>query len=149
MNKFDKMWKILKKECVKNKEKYKNELMDVIKEDGRLCGFVKKHGLCRMIVTDWESFCGDIDCHCCNTILDLWLDEEYKEPEVDWVKVPVDTLVRVRDSEDEEWTLQYFRCISDIIPNYKFEAWDDGRTSKTADGSIKPWKYCELVEEEE
>lgn len=30
-----------------------------------------------------------------------------------------------------------------------FEAWDDGRTSKTADGSIKPWKYCELVEEEE
>lgn len=40
---------------MKNREKYKNELMDVIKEDGRLCGFVKKHGLFRMIETNWEN----------------------------------------------------------------------------------------------
>ena len=131
---------------MKNRGKYKNELMECIKVDGRLCGFVKKHGVFRMLGMDWENYCGAIDCHCCNTILDLWLDEE--EHEVDWGKVPVDTLVRVRNSEDEEWTLQYFRRISNIIPTHRFEAWDDGRTSKTTDGLIKHWKYCELMEEE-
>lgn len=42
---------------MKNREKYKNELMDVIKMDGRICGFVKKHEVFRMIGTGWESFC--------------------------------------------------------------------------------------------
>lgn len=131
---------------MKNREKYKNELMDVIKMDGRICGFVKKHDVHRMIGTDWESFC-EMDCIACGTALQLWLDEEYKDPEVDWNNVPVDTLVRVRNSEDEDWTPQYLKCISDIIPDHKFEAWDDGRTSKTTDGIIKHWKYCEVAEE--
>ena len=132
---------------MKNREKYKNELMNVIKLDGRICGFMKKHDVFRMIATDWESFCGETGCVDCATALQLWLDEEYEEPEVDWNRIPIDTLVRVRNSEDEGWTLQYFKCISDTIPDHKFEAWDDGRTSKTTDGIIKHWKYCELVEE--
>lgn len=61
--------------------------------------------------------------------------------------VPIDTLVRVRNSKDENWTLQYFKCVSDTIRDHKFEAWDDGRTSKTTDGIIKHWRYCELAEE--
>lgn len=135
---------------MKNREKYKNELMDVIKMDGRICGFVKNHGVFRMIGTDWESFCGAIDCHCCNTILDLWLDEEYEEPEVDWAKVPVDTLVRVRDREEQKWTLRYFKGISDYDRAHRFMTWCDGATSKTAFGEdYVRWKYCELVEEEE
>lgn len=132
---------------MKNKEKYKNELMDVIKMDGRICGFVKKHGVFQMFGKDLESFC-EMTCVTCGTALQIWLDEEYKEPEVDWVKVPVDTLVRVRDSEDEEWTLQYFRCISDIT-SCKYVTWSDGTTSKTSYGAIKRWKFCELVEVED
>lgn len=89
---------------MKNREKYKNELMDVIKMDGRICGFVKKHDVYRMIGTGWESFC-EMDCIACGTALQIWLDEEY---EVDWSKVPVDTLVRVRNDENGEWLLRYF-----------------------------------------
>lgn len=134
---------------MKNREKYKNELMDVIKVDGMLCGFVKKHGLFRMIGTDWESFCGDIDCNCCNTILDLWLDEECGEHEVDWYHVPVDTLVRVRNKESEDWRLMYFK---ELRTDYVFKrhiTWKDGKTSKTAEGDCVGWQYCELVEDDE
>lgn len=131
---------------MKNREKYKNELMDVIKEDGRLCGFVKKHGLFRMLGTNWENYCGAIDCHCCNTILDLFLYEEY---EVDWSKVPVDTLVRVRDLESEEWILKYFKGIDEEAPESRFMAWDDGATSVTAYGNYTHWTFCELAEEED
>ena len=136
---------------MKNREKYKNELMDVIKMDGRICGFVKKHDVFRMIGTDWESFC-EMDCVACGTALQLWLDEEYEEPQkpkVDWSKVPVDTLVRVRDClEGEEWTLRYFKGIDDSSV-YKFVTWECGATSITAYNGTENWKYCELVEDED
>lgn len=60
---------------MKNREKYKNELMDVIKLDGRICGFMKTHDVFRMIGTNWESFC-EMDCVACGTALQLWLDKE-------------------------------------------------------------------------
>lgn len=137
---------------MKNREKHKNELLECIKVDGWLCGFVKKHGVFRMLGMDWGNYCGAIDCHCCNTILDLWLDEEYEEPpkpEVDWNKVPVDTLVRVRNRESEDWRLMYFK---EFRTDYVFKrhiTWKDGKTSKTAEGDCVGWQYCELVEEED
>lgn len=133
---------------MKNRDKYKNELMDVIKTDGRICGFVITHGVSQMFGTDMERFCGETDCPTCTTALQLWLDEEYEEPEVDWNKVPVDTLVRVRNDEDSPWVLQYFKEF-DEDRSYKFLAWSNGRTSKTAGGMRTGWKYCELVEVED
>ena len=50
-------------------------------------------------------------CTCCRAIFSVWLDEECEEPpkpEVDWDNVPVDTLVRVRNSGDNKWLLRYF-----------------------------------------
>ena len=79
----------------------------------------------------------------------MWLDEEYKESEVDWSKVPVDTLVRVRDGEDEEWILRYFKGINEDSLRRRYEAWESGATSKTANGEYLCWKYCELVEDED
>lgn len=134
---------------MKNREKYKNELMDVIKKDGRVCGFMIKHGVSQMFGKDMESFCGETECTFCTTALQLWLDEEYEEPEVDWSKVPVDTLVRVRDYQDEEWVLRYFKGIDSEDPAHRFMAWDGGSTSKTAYGDYTHWIYCELVEDEE
>lgn len=79
---------------MKNREKYKNELMNVIKMDGRICGFVKKHGIFQMFGKDWESFC-EMDCIACGTALQIWLDEEC---EVGWDKVPDNCpLVEVED----------------------------------------------------
>lgn len=132
---------------MKNKEKYKNELLECIKVDGMLCGFVKKHGVFRMLGMDWENYCGVIDCHCCNTMLDLWLDEEYIEPSVDWNKVPVDTLIRVRDNDNENWVLQYFKGIDKNCETLKYMAWSYGATSVTAQGNSTHWQYCELVED--
>lgn len=130
-----------------NKEKYKNELIEVIKKDGRLCEFVKKHEVFRMFGKDSKSYC-KMTCVTCGTALQLWLGEEYEEPEVDWHNVPVDTLVRVRNDEDSPWVLQYFKEFGEER-NYKFLAWSNGRTSKTAGGRRTGWKYCELVEDEE
>lgn len=133
---------------MKNREKYKNELMNVIKMEGRICGFVKKHDVFRMIGTDWERFC-EMDCVACGTALQIWLDEEYKEPEVDWAKVPVDTLVRVRNKVSEDWRLMYFKELrTDYVYN-RHITWKDGKTSKTAEGDCVGWQYCELVEDED
>lgn len=78
-------------------------------------------------------------------------NEEYVEPlkpEVDWNKVPVDTLVRVRDDEDNEWVPRYFVGIDE---NHKgrYVVWAGGATSKTSRGSTMHWMHCELVEDED
>ena len=131
---------------MKNREAYKNALSGV--QRGDLCGFIqsnilRKYGLC----------CPDIGCdECLGKMFEIWLDEEYEEPpkpEVDWSKVPVDTLVRVRDGEDEEWILRYFKGINEDSLRRRYEAWESGATSKTADDCTEYWKYCELAEEED
>ena len=129
---------------MKNREKYENELMDVIKMDGRICGFVKKHDVFRMIGTGWESFC-EMDCVACGTVLQIWLDEESK---VDWSKVPVDKLVRVRNDENGEWLLRYF-CEWNGNTDHKYTTFPNGRTSKTATYYVENWRFCELVEVED
>ena len=130
---------------MKNREKYKNELRDVIKMDGRICGFVIKHGVFQMFGTDKKSFCGETDCPSCTTALQLWLDEECEMSETDWIKVPVDTLVKVRDSQSEDWKLGFFKG---FYPQneFKFATWTNGETSKTG-YDYEVWMYCDLVEE--
>lgn len=143
---------------MKNREKYKNELIDVIKKDGNICEFMIKHGVSQMFGKDTESFCRETECTSCTTALNLWMDEEYEEPEVDWDKVPVDTLVRVRDYEDDEWLLRYFKGFNsaghpqntnpDVTTRY-YEVCALGATSVTAEWDTESWKYCELVEDED
>ena len=131
---------------MKNREKYKNELVDVIKKNGVVCEFVKKHEVYRMFENDSNSYC-EMACATCSTALNLWLDEEYEEPEIDWNNVPVDTLVRVRDVESEEWTLRYFKGIDEKATESRFMAWGNGTTSNTAYGNYTRWRHCELVED--
>ena len=136
---------------MKNRDKYKNELVDVIKEDGMVCEFVKKHEVYRMFEKDSNSYC-KMACATCSTALNLWLDEEYIEPpkpKFDWSNVPVDTLVRVREREDQEWILMYFKGINEDSLSHRYEAWESVATSKTAKGKYWCWNYCELVEDED
>ena len=134
---------------MKNRDKYKDELIETIKVEGAICGFVRNHGVAHMLGKDIESYC-EMDCIACGTALQLWLDEEYEEPEVDWDNVPVDTLVRVRDYKSDEWTLRYFKGLSRTPsaypPGYDYYVWALGATSVTAEGDTEQWKYCELVE---
>lgn len=139
---------------MKNREKYRDEILNsVFRGKGEeYCAFVKKNVLPNL--TDCTN--GECEelyaCGLCRDIFAFWLDEEYEEPpkpEVDWDNVPVDTLVRVRDFEIEEWTLRYFKGIDNESMGSRFMAWDGGATSKTSNGEYTYWKYCELVEEED
>ena len=139
---------------MKNREKYRDEILNSMfrGDDKAYCEFARKNVLPNLTdCTNGE--CGELrSCWLCRCIFDFWLDEEYEEPpkpEVDWSNVPVDTLVRVRDFESEEWTLRYFKGIDGEFPGSKFMAWDGGSTSKTAYGDYTRWKYCELVEDED
>ena len=56
-----------------------------------------------------------------------WAAEEYKETEVDWSKVPVDTPVLV-SNDGKEWSRRHFSRVVDGIPC----TWMYGSTSWTA-----------------
>lgn len=138
---------------MKNREKYREEIVKAIK-DGDSCDFMIK--TVNPLYSDgWEcndELCQRDECEACLKLFAFWLDEEYIEPpkpEVDWDNVPVDTLVRVRDSEDEEWILRYFRWFINEGNTYRYVTWRNGATSKTANRNAEGWRYCELVEDED
>ena len=66
-----------------NREKYKDELIETIKKDGEICGFMKKHNdvlqpldlndVLRPLGLDEKDFCDEIDCYVCATMLRLRL----------------------------------------------------------------------------
>ena len=134
---------------MKNKEKFREALIKSARtpeEKLNVCEFIRINVLPHFGAKD----CCGVNCAWCKFLVYLWLDEEYEDPEVDWDKVPVDTLVRVRDREEQEWTLMYFKGISDYDRVHRFMTWCDGATSKTASGGdYVRWKYCELVEDED
>ncbi len=121
---------------MKNREKYAEEIKNY-KGNEFCCDFVMPVILKKK---DCDIFS---TCSQCYLVQQLWLDEEYEEPEVDWSKVPVDTLIRVKLYEADEWVNRYFSKYE----NGKVYAWDSGRTSKTGKDNI-PWQYAEIVNED-
>ena len=84
-------------------------------------------------------------CEYCRTFQTLWLLEDYKEPEVDWSKVEIDTPILVRDYESQEWEARHFAKYEDGV----IYTWDGGSTSWTSKGNVTEWKYAKLAEGEE
>lgn len=134
---------------MKNREKFRKEIIKSARtpeERLNVCEFIRINVLPYFGAED----CVGVNCAWCKFLVDMWMDAEYEEPpksEVDWDNVPVDTLVRVRDHESEEWRLQYFKGIDDSSTE-RFMVWECGATSVTAEGDYTNWKYCELVEVE-
>lgn len=83
-------------------------------------------------------------CEQCRMLQNIWLLEEYEEPEIDWSKVEIDTPILVRNYEGHEWARRYFAKYE----NKTIYAWDNGRTSWSGDG-VTEWKYAKLAENEE
>ena len=132
---------------MQNFDVYWDEIVEAIKDDDKMCCFMRDEVLPYFLK---DNDCKKIGCNTCAKMFTAWMFADYVEPpkpKVDWDNVPVDTLVRVRNDEDSPWVLQYFKEF-DEERNYKFLAWSNGRTSKTAGGRRTGWKYCELVEEE-
>lgn len=107
-----------------NKEKYAKEILDIVCS-GEIIG--KSNGHLRP--------CKDIDdCSNCEFNIDLccdssgqfakWANSEYKEHEVDWSKVPVDTCILVTDSYGYTMKRHFAK-----YDNKKIYAYPDGTTS--------------------
>ena len=77
-----------------NKEKYAKEILDIVCQDGTIPA----------VVNNVPIKCTDVsDCHdckfyynddCINAFI-KWANSEYKEREIDWSKVPVDTPILI------------------------------------------------------
>ena len=137
---------------MKNREKYREEIIKAIKSR-ETCEFMNDTVIPEFIgnKTDSKCICEMGDCRACLIRFTLWLDEEHIEPqkpEVDWSKVPADTLVQVRNDENDKWAFRYFKW---FVRGHRtpFVTWANGATSKTAEDWTEYWKYCELAEEDE
>lgn len=108
---------------------------------------------------DGFNFCSDFvipvirkGCECsksceqCRMLQNIWLREEYEEPEVDWSQVKVDTPILVKFKEDKEWVKRHFAKYE----NGGVYAWKDSHTSWTSlhNDDVTFWNYAKLAESE-
>lgn len=130
-----------------NIEKYKDKLVELCVIDiDRLALIQGQPRICNSSLLCNEClFNNNLD-FCSDEALN-WLFSEYKEPEVDWSKVKVDTPILVRNYESGDWTKRYFAKFVDG----KVYAWDDGGTSFTvkSEDSCCHWNYAKLAESED
>ena len=121
---------------MKNYEKYAEEIREY--KGINICSeFIKPH------ILEADN-CNGIDCQRCAMLQMLWLLEDYKEPEVDWSKVEVDTPILVRQTKDGEWLRRHFAKYEGGI----VYTWKDSHTSWTED-CVTPWELAKLAESEE
>ena len=84
--------------------------------------------------------------HICDNAKLKWADDEYielEEKEIDWLEVPVDTPILVRNSTGAFWKKRHFA----EYENGGVYAWNDGMTSYTANKTTF-WSYAKLAEVE-
>lgn len=81
-----------------NFEKYKKEIKEVFKERS-ICGI-------RNLIEHNKDYC-ILNCRVCRESIIEWLELEYKEPEVDWSKVKVDTPILV-SNDGVSWKERHF-----------------------------------------
>ena len=122
---------------MKNYEKYADEIKEY-NGDSICTDFIEPY-----ILKSINAKCINTSCPKCHLYRTIWLMEEYKEPEVDWSKVEVDTPILVSNSEDGDWYKRYFAKY-----NGKVFARSDGRTSWN-ETDVRAWDYAKLAETEE
>ena len=118
---------------MKNYEKYADEIKKYKAEE--LCNKFIKPNILK------KDSCSGINCTACSMRMMLWMLEDYKEPEVDWNKVEVNTPILVRDCDDDRWIKRYFAKYENEI----IYAWNSGATSWST-SHITGWKCAKLAE---
>lgn len=121
-----------------NKEKYAKEIINIACS-GEDIG--KQNGHLRP--------CTDTNCYNCDFNTDLgcveefqkWANSEYKEPEIDWNKVPVDTCILVTDSCGNTIKRHFAKYNNKIIYVYPY-----GTTSWSFDNQVEYNKLIDLDE---
>lgn len=118
---------------MKNYEKYADEIREY-----------KGYGFCDDFVVPHilkSRGCTNTSCDQCKMLQTIWLLEEYKESEVDWSKVEVDTPILVREDDNDEWGRRYFARYK----NGTVYAWIGGCTS-WSEINMSAWEHAKLAE---
>lgn len=93
-----------------------------------------------------KTSCSNLTCGRCILLQSLWLNEEYKEPEVeevDWSKVPVDTKIFVKSHMTGMWAPRHFAKYEDGT----VATFENGRTSFTVGtAGLEYWEFAKLAE---
>ena len=123
-----------------NKEKYAKEILDtacighgIAKQNGHLqpCGCI----VCSKC--DFNTNLG------CSEEMKKWANSEYKEPEIDWNKVPVDTPIYVWDDNDNKTYKRHFAGYDKV--NNMIIVFDDKGTSWSSITATK-WDNAKIKE---
>lgn len=124
-----------------NKEKYAKEIMDLALKhdtvalvDGKVCS-------CNGIIDCNKCFFNANWPSNCDRNFIEWSNSEYKETEIDWSKVPVDTPILVWDFDKDIPRKRHFAYFKDN----NIYAWSDGLTSYTA-SEVTKWKNAKIAE---
>ena len=126
-----------------NKEKYAKEIID-ISCDGY--GIAKQNGHLQPCRYTACSKCDFNTTLCCPEEMRKWANSEYKEREIDWNKVPVDTPIYVWDNyEDKIYKRKRYFAEYDTN-NDKIMAFTEGQTSWSSDQNITVWDNAEIKE---
>ena len=130
-----------------NKEKYRNEIIELAVNTGMFALKNGKPAICKEIKCEECDFYESDSCKGSTYNFREWLNSEYVEPPVDWSKVAVDTPILVRNGGEETWVRRYFAKYEDNT----VYAWGNGATSWSARESydIFAWKMAKLAESEE
>ena len=126
-----------------NKEKYAKEILDIVcsgnvigKRNGHLCPCANIH------CSNCEF--NKCDTSICNEEFTKWANSEYKEPEIDWNKVPVDTPIYVWDNNDNRTYKRHFAGYNKV--NNMIIAFDNGGTSWSSGATTTRWIHAKIKE---
>ena len=127
-----------------NKEKYAKEILDIVCQDGVNPAVIDNIPV-KCLGTECHS-CQFYDTYCVGAFV-KWANSEYKEREIDWSKVPVDTPIYVWDNDNSATYKRYFAGYNKV--NNMIIAFDDGGTSwssvtttKWDNAKVKEGIYC-------
>ena len=99
---------------MKNKEKYIDDIINLLKNPTTACRFRIE----KMFKSEDGNCPSEVMCSKCNVKFYQWLEEEY-EPKVDWKKVPMNTNIEVRDNEYAFWNKRTFIFYDENFLNVK------------------------------
>ena len=128
-----------------NKEKYVKEIFDIVCETGSSPAIINN----APIKCD-DAQCSECKLYYCDSCargFTEWANSEYKEPEIDWDKVPVDTPIYVWDSCYKNKTPRHFASFKNNTNT--IVAFNNGQTSWTVDDNeydVSCWKHAEIKE---
>ena len=127
---------------VLNKEKYAKEIVElatngigsiaIVNDKPCCCGEGTSCSRCDLMYGD------------CDELLKQWANSEYKEREIDWSKVPVDTPIYVWDNNDNRTYKRHFAGYNQV--NNMIFAFDNRGTYWSSGATTTKWDNAKIKE---